>query len=568
MRGGGKAWVLRSECVTVGALGVVEKQDQLLLNPFEHQVSMQVKRRVDEKGMRYLSGESTDTFGFFSLLETADGVTGYISLADYLYRVEPAEKGLHRILEIDRRLFIPEETAPDYPQSDAVSFSNLIPLSPSAKTTRTTPARIDVLVAYTDDVAAEYDLTTEILPEIELARQMANTTYSNSDVNLELNVVHKVLITFNETGDYETDLDAFMARADISNLRNQYNADVCVIIVASGGGGRAYKFHVDASEAYCLAGFVDVAARYTLAHEIGHLIGAYHQIEAWNFPGYQHGHRCYPESGYEVQYQFHTVMAVPEDVKKYGHIPRIPYYSDPQRLHLGVVPMGVADTSQNARYLNEEGPRLSDFRVAPPVVQISGPASRNAYQSGAWTCEIISDGQSPFHYQWYCRYPELNLKDNDTKKPPSGYWFTLGYDSPTLTRSDDESFDLKCEVTDALQYIVTTPVFSVSIGGGLAKRIVEADLDTGLPRRNYLYVNYPNPFNPSTSIRYEVAEQRHVSLLVFNAAGQCVASLVDRVIEPGAYQVGFNADGLASGIYYCRINAGDYSSVRKMIYIK
>ncbi len=83
-----------------------------------------------------------------------------------------------------------------------------------------------------------------------------------------------------------------------------------------------------------------------------------------------------------------------------------------------------------------------------------------------------------------------------------------------------------------------------------------------------LMQNYPNPFNPSTTISYNIAKRANVSLKIYNITGKEVATLVNGEKEPGSYRVNFNAEKLSSGIYFYKISAGNFSSVRKMILIK
>ena len=80
--------------------------------------------------------------------------------------------------------------------------------------------------------------------------------------------------------------------------------------------------------------------------------------------------------------------------------------------------------------------------------------------------------------------------------------------------------------------------------------------------------NYPNPFNPTTQIEYSLPKQSFVTLKVFNLLGQEVATLVNDVKTAGVHDITFNGENLPSGIYYYRINAGDYTDVRKMILVK
>jgi hypothetical protein len=83
-----------------------------------------------------------------------------------------------------------------------------------------------------------------------------------------------------------------------------------------------------------------------------------------------------------------------------------------------------------------------------------------------------------------------------------------------------------------------------------------------------LYQNYPNPFNPITSIEYSIPLDSHVSLKVYDILGNEVATLVNESKLPGSYQVSFDASGLASGVYFYKLQTGSYSQSRKMIILK
>lgn len=80
--------------------------------------------------------------------------------------------------------------------------------------------------------------------------------------------------------------------------------------------------------------------------------------------------------------------------------------------------------------------------------------------------------------------------------------------------------------------------------------------------------NYPNPFNPETRISYNLANADNVKLVILNVLGQQVSILVNEKQDAGAHQIIFNASGLASGIYYYKIESGSFSSVKKMIVLK
>lgn len=89
-----------------------------------------------------------------------------------------------------------------------------------------------------------------------------------------------------------------------------------------------------------------------------------------------------------------------------------------------------------------------------------------------------------------------------------------------------------------------------------------------IPSDFELNQNYPNPFNPSTTINFSIPVEAFVTLDVYNAIGQKVASLVNEDKSAGTYNVDFNASNLTSGIYFYKISAGNFTETKKMILMK
>jgi uncharacterized delta-60 repeat protein len=98
-------------------------------------------------------------------------------------------------------------------------------------------------------------------------------------------------------------------------------------------------------------------------------------------------------------------------------------------------------------------------------------------------------------------------------------------------------------------------------------------ISSNIPGEFRLYSNFPNPFNPSTVIKFDIPPDdkqlsSHVKLDIFNVLGQNVTTLVNEELKPGTYEVTFNAVHLPSGIYFCRIAAGGNLAVNKMMLTK
>jgi hypothetical protein len=92
--------------------------------------------------------------------------------------------------------------------------------------------------------------------------------------------------------------------------------------------------------------------------------------------------------------------------------------------------------------------------------------------------------------------------------------------------------------------------------------------NTEIPKTFALEQNFPNPFNPVTSIKYQLPSPEKVSIKIFDILGKEVAALVNENQEPGYYEVKYDASNLASGLYFYRIEAGSFTQTKKMMLIK
>jgi predicted CXXCH cytochrome family protein len=93
--------------------------------------------------------------------------------------------------------------------------------------------------------------------------------------------------------------------------------------------------------------------------------------------------------------------------------------------------------------------------------------------------------------------------------------------------------------------------------------------ETGITPEQYeLSQNYPNPFNPSTTIKFSIPESGNVKVIVYDAVGRVVVTLTNNFYQAGNYKIEWNATSYASGIYFYRLEAKNFNTVRKMVLIK
>ncbi|HMQ70370.1 MAG TPA: T9SS type A sorting domain-containing protein [Ignavibacteria bacterium] len=93
-------------------------------------------------------------------------------------------------------------------------------------------------------------------------------------------------------------------------------------------------------------------------------------------------------------------------------------------------------------------------------------------------------------------------------------------------------------------------------------------VSSAVPAEYALLQNYPNPFNPETKINFDLPSSSDVKLSVYDITGKEIALLVNEKLEPGTYSFKWNGTGFASGMYFYRIQSGDFVQTRKMVLIK
>ena len=150
---------------------------------------------------------------------------------------------------------------------------------------------------------------------------------------------------------------------------------------------------------------------------------------------------------------------------------------------------------------------------------------------------------------------------------------SIKYLIPYITRDKpDDNLKAYLAVPVSNGYVIPAKSVVTMVGKLDGSAIGEIQTEQ-IPQEFLLYQNYPNPFNPGTKIKYLIPQNSFVNLKVFNMLEQQITTLVNEEQKTGEYTVDFsasggNASGLASGIYIYRLQAGNFSSTKKMILIK
>jgi hypothetical protein len=216
---------------------------------------------------------------------------------------------------------------------------------------------IDLMVLYTSKVASKYiDVDADL---IHLSVEQANQSFANSGIgNIKLRLVHQELIDYDESdGEHFNHLyrmvDGIGVFSRVRALRNAKRADVVALIVDDPSGcGLSTRVGADADEAFIVVHHSCAALTYSMAHEVGHIIGARHDRALdQNAAPFAYGH------GYVNGTKWRDIMSYKASC---DGCPRVPIWSNPTIYYRGDR-AGTVD-ADNARVILEQVERVSKFR--------------------------------------------------------------------------------------------------------------------------------------------------------------------------------------------------------------
>jgi hypothetical protein len=153
------------------------------------------------------------------------------------------------------------------------------------------------------------------------------------------------------------------------------------------------------------------------------------------------------------------------------------------------------------------------------------------------------------------------------------FWVVLSY-LPTSPGAPGIGGDLTAPIDGRSWYYTSSGGWVQIVGVDLMVRAsvtggtVNAEDPEELPQTFAVYQNYPNPFNPESRVRFDLPERSRVSLVVYNMLGEEVARVIDKEMEAGSHSARIDARALSSGVYFYRLQAGEFVETRKMTVLK
>ncbi|OQY75377.1 MAG: hypothetical protein B6D44_01700 [Ignavibacteriales bacterium UTCHB2] len=208
-------------------------------------------------------------------------------------------------------------------------------------------------------------------------------------------------------------------------------------------------------------------------------------------------------------------------------------------------------------------PNSDALIIYTPVTETSTLDMPLPVELTSFSSKFIND---KIQLNWVTKTEVNNYGFNVERRINEGEWNTLDFveghgnsNSPKeYTYTDKDIFTGGSKFQYRLKQIDTDGKFEYS-------DVVEVEI---IPAKFELSQNFPNPFNPSTTIRFSLPKETQLKINIYNTLGELVQTLAEGTYEAGYHKVTFNASNLPSGAYIYRIESADFMQVRKMVLIK
>jgi peptidyl-Asp metalloendopeptidase len=371
-------------------------------------VERQGYQQRDARSRVWRGRGQTDRSAKVTLTQHEGLLFGHIQSGDEAFAIRPGPNGRTIVEKLNPDSFAPEwghdaathghDKVPPASGADLLQDSSS---TASAGTAADGTVQIVLMSVYTPQARAAAGGTTQIQGQIQAAVDQANTAFINSNMTARFFLAHTAEVSYNDSGNIDSDLTWVTSNSTVTSLRNTYSADMVSLIVNNGGGycgigwvqrnpGAGFaNYAFQATALGCLANS-------TLAHEHGHNMGMEHDPAS---AGVSPAGASYPWSfGHYVNGSFRTIMSY--NVCSVS-CPRVLHFSNPDVLYNGV-PTGILDQRDNAHTGDLTAPIVANFRLGgggainnPPAFTTDPINKPNATQGQAYSGSIASDASDP-----------------------------------------------------------------------------------------------------------------------------------------------------------------------------
>ena len=227
---------------------------------------------------------------------------------------------------------------------------------------------------------------------------------------------------------------------------------------------------------------------------------------------------------------------------------------------IGTYFVTFSGTDSNIILNNNATDGLTSTEVVTYVVEAPLPVEMSSFTSHVSGRNILLE---------WTTSSELNNSRFEIERSINNDWTKIGEVSGkgTVTVPSDYSYSDRGLNSGTYNYRLK----QIDFNGNFAYHNLSNEVVIGVPASFELNQNYPNPFNPGTKIEYSIPNDGKVKLTIYDAMGKEVKTLIDNNQSAGYYTVDFNASGLASGIYYYRLEVNgqsNFTDTKKMLLLK
>jgi len=550
--------------VRLGSLPNIQKKGTLTFSVpgYPHRLVAESSRVSAQTDIDYKwSGSFRDRVGNITIVSKNGEVRGHIAVDDQVFEIYPLDDGTHALVTLDTEILNQQVCATVESSEDGAKekdSSNILGREGACANP------VQALVFFTPAADAAD-------PNIELTADLAidqfNTALINSSASSSSWIILVGTEEYNivEDPNINEDLDDFAADPNVQALRDQFNADLMILLTDgdyanNGIGGLAQDIGPNDAAAYAIADLPFATSTYTLSHEAGHLFGAMHQVCADYFVGGCDNGNPVHAHGYSFAYGLfnqnkrRTMMHQFRD-----NYTRVLNFSNPD-VTIGGKNTGTTAGHDNARLLDDNSPIVAQFQPSNDnlSVWVDGPTSVSS--PGGRTYEAVySCGQGPYTFQWAYSTDGFTYFNSGTSEFYTHYFYSNQniYIRVTVNSNDGQQTNNVLFVNVNLP-----PGYRTANPDSIVSDFVE------LPTNIVLGDAYPNPSNSLTRINFALPETQNIDLQILDSNGRVVTSLVEGELKAGHYVKELNTGNLDHGLYFYRLNADNFTQTKKLILVE